>query len=80
MIFVTEHLLEAFPKSSKLYPLFPFGDLLGYVLGIFWFQMHDLCKNKDYIHSIYTEGAKRAGYLASKTLRKVHRKLGYVDR
>ncbi len=40
----------------------------------------DLCKNKDYINSVYTEGAKRASYLAAKTLRKVHRKLGYVDR
>lgn len=40
----------------------------------------DLCKNKDYIKQIYTEGAKRASYLASKTLRKIHRKLGYVDR
>ena len=40
----------------------------------------DLSKNKDYINKIYTEGAKRASYLAAKTLRKVHRKLGYVDR
>lgn len=40
----------------------------------------DLTKNKDYINKIYTEGAKRAGYMAAKTLRKVHRKLGYVDR
>ena len=40
----------------------------------------DLAKNKDYINKIYTEGAKHAAYLASKTLRKVHRKLGYVDR
>jgi tryptophanyl-tRNA synthetase len=40
----------------------------------------ELSKNKDYIKQIYTEGAKRANYLASKTLRKVHRKLGYVDR
>jgi len=40
----------------------------------------DLSKNKDYINKIYTEGAKRASYLASKTMRKVHRKLGYVDR
>ena len=40
----------------------------------------DLSNNKDYINKIYTEGAKRASYLAAKTLRKVHRKLGYVDR
>jgi len=40
----------------------------------------DLSNNKDYIHQIYTEGAKRASYLAAKTLRKVHRKIGYVDR
>lgn len=40
----------------------------------------ELSKNKDYIKEIYTEGAKRANYLASKTLRKIHRKLGYVDR
>ncbi len=43
-------------------------------------RYEDLCKNKDYINKVYTEGAKTASYLATKTLRKVHRKLGYVDR
>ena len=39
-----------------------------------------LSKEKDYIEKIYKEGARRASYLASKTLRKVFRKVGYVDR
>ena len=43
-------------------------------------KYEELSKNKDYIKQIYTEGAKRANFLAAKTLRKVHRKLGYVDR
>ena len=36
--------------------------------------------NKDYLKEVYTKGAQRASRLASKTLRKVYRKLGFVDR
>lgn len=37
-------------------------------------------KNKDYLQSIYKEGAERASYIASKTVRKVYRKVGFVDK
>lgn len=40
----------------------------------------ELLGNKDYLKEVYTKGAQRAGRLASKTLRKVYRKLGFVDR
>ena len=39
----------------------------------------DLCKNKDYITKIYTQGAQRAAGMARRTLNKVKRKVGYVD-
>ena len=40
----------------------------------------DLMKNKDYLTSVYREGAERAAAVASKTLRKVYKKLGFVER
>ena len=40
----------------------------------------ELMNNKDYLKEVYTKGAQRASRLASKTLRKVYRKLGFVDR
>ena len=40
----------------------------------------DYLKNKDYLQSVYKEGAERASYLANKTMRKVYRKLGFVDK
>ncbi len=40
----------------------------------------DYLKNKDYLQSVYKEGADRASYLAQKTMRKVYRKLGFVDK
>jgi len=43
-------------------------------------KYYDYLKNKDYLQSIYKEGAQRASYLAQKTIRKVYRKLGFVDK
>lgn len=43
-------------------------------------RYEDLRKNKDYIEKIYSEGAQRAARIAQKTLSKVHRRIGYVDR
>ena len=40
----------------------------------------DYLKNKDYLQSVYKEGAEKASYIASKTMRKVYRKMGFVDR
>lgn len=43
-------------------------------------RYNELLDNKDYLKEVYTQGAQRAGRLAAKTLRKVYRKLGFVDR
>ena len=43
-------------------------------------KYNELMNNKDYLKEVYTKGAQRASRLASKTLRKVYRKLGFVDR
>ncbi len=38
-----------------------------------------LIKDKAYLESVYKEGAARASYIASKTLRKVYKKVGFVQ-
>lgn len=35
-------------------------------------------KNKDYLESVYKQGAEKARYISSKTLRKVYRKIGFI--
>ena len=39
-----------------------------------------LIKDKAYLEKIYTEGAQRASYTAGKTLRKVYKKVGFVQK
>ena len=36
--------------------------------------------DKAYLEGIYKTGAERAQYLAEKTLRKVHKKVGFIAR
>ena len=36
--------------------------------------------DKAYLQSVYTDGAERAGYIARKTLRKVYKKVGFVEK
>ena len=43
-------------------------------------KTEDLLKNKDYLESVYREGANKAAYMARKTLDKVYRKVGFVKR
>jgi len=43
-------------------------------------KAEDLLKNKDYLESIYADGAQKAAYLARKTLDKVYRKVGFVKK
>ncbi len=43
-------------------------------------KFYDLSKNKDYINSIIKNNAEQANYYATKTLRKVQRKIGFPDR
>ena len=35
---------------------------------------------KAYLESVYKAGAEKASYVANKTLRKVHKKVGFVPR
>src|SRR6056297_69715 len=39
-----------------------------------------LVKDKNYLEEIYREGAKKAQYTAMKTLRKVHKKIGFIPK
>ncbi|NLT14843.1 MAG: tryptophan--tRNA ligase, partial [Clostridiales bacterium] len=39
-----------------------------------------LLADKAYLEKIYTEGAEKAAYAANKTLRKVYKKIGFVQR
>ncbi len=39
-----------------------------------------IMKDKAYLESIYKEGAERASYVANKTLRKVYKKIGFIQR
>ena len=36
--------------------------------------------DKEYLKNIYTEGAQRAEYVARKTLRKVAKRIGFVEK
>ena len=39
-----------------------------------------LLKDKAYLESVYRDGAQRASYVAEKTLRKVYKKIGFVQK
>ena len=39
-----------------------------------------LLKDKAYLEGVYRDGAQRAGYVAEKTLRKVYKKVGFVQK
>ncbi len=39
-----------------------------------------LLKDKAYLEKVYTEGAEKASYIANKTLRKVYKKVGFVQK
>ena len=43
-------------------------------------KFNELSENKDYIEKVYKEGAEKAACLANRTLAKVHRKVGFIDR
>lgn len=40
----------------------------------------ELINNKDYLEKVYKEGAEKANYVAMKTLRKVYRKVGFIQK
>lgn len=43
-------------------------------------KAEDLMKNKDYLVSVYRDGAEKASRAAYKTLRKVYKKIGFTER
>ena len=55
------------------------GEVVADELAPIRQRYEDLSKNKDYIEKIYTQGAQRASGLANRTLRKVKKKLGYIE-
>ena len=56
------------------------GDAVVSVLAPLQEEMARLSKEKDYIDGIIKENAEKAGYYATKTLRKVQRRIGFPDR
>ena len=43
-------------------------------------KVAELDKNKDYLEAVLKTNAERANAIAQKTLRKVHKKLGFLPR
>ena len=56
------------------------GEAVVGVLKPLQDRFHDLSGNKDYIDKIIKENAEKAGYYATKTLRKVQKKIGFPER
>ncbi|SCP95188.1 tryptophan--tRNA ligase [Anaerobium acetethylicum] len=56
------------------------GESVGDCLKPIQDRCADLAKNKDYIDGIIKNNAEKANYYATKTLRKVQRKVGFPDR
>ncbi len=55
------------------------GEVVADELAPIRTRYEELSKNKDYIEKIYTQGAQRASGLANRTLRKVKKKVGYIE-
>ena len=43
-------------------------------------KAEDLMKNKDYLQTLYRQGAEKAAQRANRTLAKVQKKVGFVAR
>ncbi|MBC7766135.1 MAG: tryptophan--tRNA ligase [Hyphomonadaceae bacterium] len=43
-------------------------------------KYEDLMQNKDYVHKIYTESAQKAQAISMRTMKKVYKKIGFVER
>lgn len=43
-------------------------------------KYNELMEDKDYLEKVYKEGAEKANYMARKTLSKVYRKVGFIER
>lgn len=56
------------------------GEAVAELLRPIREKAEDLMKNKDYLTEIYRSGAQKASVAAARTLRKVHKKIGFVER
>ena len=56
------------------------GDAVIEMLRPIREETEHMVKDKEYLKSIYTEGAQRAEYVARKTLRKVAKRVGFVEK
>lgn len=56
------------------------GESVVSVLKPIQDRFHDLTKNKDYVDAAIKSNAERASYYATKTLRKVQKKVGFPER
>lgn len=43
-------------------------------------RYNELSKDKQFLESIYKEGAQKASHMATRTLRKVYKKIGFIER
>lgn len=55
------------------------GELIADKLNPIQVEYNKLMKDKKYLEGIMKEGADKAGYIAHKTLRKVYKKVGFVQ-
>ncbi|MCI8341808.1 MAG: tryptophan--tRNA ligase [Firmicutes bacterium] len=56
------------------------GEAVVEKLKPFQEKVRELDKNKDYIDSVIKEGSEKASYMANKTLRKVYKKIGFIQK
>ena len=56
------------------------GDAVVETLRPIREKTNELLADKTYIENVYTEGAQKASYIARKTLRKVYKRVGFVEK
>ena len=56
------------------------GDAVVEALRPIREETQRLLAEKGYLESLYRQGAEKAAVIANKTLRKVHKKVGFVPR
>lgn len=81
---VTDKTIE---ESEKEFAGFGYGDFkmavgeaVADTLSPVQAEFNRLLNDKAYVESVYKKGAEAANYLASKTLRKVYKKVGFIAR
>lgn len=56
------------------------GELIVEELSPIQERFNQLIANKDYLEKVYKEGSEKAAYMANRTLRKVYRKVGFIQK